>query len=175
MIIVVFGFPGSGKTFVGKIISKKLEYFFYDGDASITPEIIQAIQQKQIISDAMRDVFFSRLITDVKKLHKIYPNIVVAQTFIKEKYRKRFLQEFPETQFILTEAEAHAREERIEKRKIFKIDKDYARAICYIFERTLLPHLKINNSKKGAKAIEDQVNAILKKHRFDNFSRHISL
>lgn len=160
MIIVVFGFPGSGKTFVGQILSKQLGYFYYDGDNCLTEGIKEAVQKKKIITDAMRDMYFTSLSKEVKELQKTHQNIVITQTFIKEKYRKQFLQHFPDTQFILVKTQTPKREERLEKRKTFPIDLEYARAMCYLFEPPTVPYETINNDVDGKKIIKIQISQL---------------
>lgn len=169
MILVTFGLPGTGKTYVGKILSKKLGWFYYDGDLLLSEEITQAVRKKAVITDTMRDKFFTALIKHVQILQKKHTNIVVSQTFIKEKYRRQFLAQFPKTKFVLVQTQESIREARLKKRKRFKIDKNYARAMCKIFEAPLLTHEIINNDKDGAEAIETQIAILMNENRSNNF------
>lgn len=161
MLFVVFGLPGTGKTYVGKLLSEKLGYYYYEGDTVMQDDIKYAVVNKQQISDEQRDIFFARLIEAIKKLQETQQNIVVSQTFIKEKYRQQFLKHFPQTQFLLVETDTAAREGRLEKRKTFPIDKEYARTMCNIFEAPLLPHRTINNTQDGKEAIKKQIDMLL--------------
>lgn len=175
MIFVVFGLPGAGKTYVGKILSKKLGWFYYDGDISLSREIKHAVRKKEVITDSMRDRFFTALIEHVQILQKKHTNIVVSQTFIKGKYRKQFLAQFSRTRFILVETQQGIREARLEKRKLFKIDKEYARQMCRIFEPPLIPHETINNDTEGTDRLEEQIAILLNKNRSNNALGNIAL
>ncbi len=161
MIFVVFGLPGTGKTFVGKLLNEKLGYYYYEGDTVMPDDIKDAVFKKQAITDEQRDVFFKRLIEEIKKLQETQQNIVVSQTFIKEQYRQQFLQAFPDTQFLLVETDTPIREGRLEKRKSFPIDKEYARAMCKIFETPKLTHKTINNTAEGEEEIKKQIDVLL--------------
>lgn len=161
MLFVVFGLPGTGKTYVGKLLSEKLGYYYYEGDTVMPKDMQDAVVNKQVISDEQRDIFFKKLIEEVRTLKEIHKNIVISQTFIKEKYRQQFLQHFPETKFLLVETDTTTREGRLKKRKTFPIDKEYARAMCKIFEAPLLPHKTIDNTQDGEEAIKKQIDVLL--------------
>jgi gluconate kinase len=155
-IIVVFGFPGAGKSFVAEILQQNFGYFHYDGDLSMPAELLKKINDQAVITDLMRDAFFRKLIKDVKKLQSEYKKIVVSQTLIKEKYRQLFLQTFPKAKFILVEADLKLREKRLMQRKTFPIDLDYSRKMCLIFEPPKLAHEVINNNG-GQESIKKQL------------------
>ena len=48
-LIILFGLPGTGKTYVGKVFEKYFDYYFYDGDNDLTPEMREAIQIKDCL------------------------------------------------------------------------------------------------------------------------------
>lgn len=163
MLIILFGLPGSGKTFVGNILEKEFNFFFYDGDTDLTPEMKKAIKGKVTFTDSMRDAFFKRVTTHVALLSRQYKNLVVSQTFIKEKYRKRFLNYFPFAHFILIETETLLREQRLEARNEYPLDKEYARTMCFNFEEPRIPHSTLNNDMNGNESIINQLKAIILK------------
>ena len=85
MLLIVFGLPGAGKTYVGNLLRDEFGFYFYEGDRDLTDEMQQALKEKKLFNDSMRDVFFKNLIGKVSQLHKTKKHLVVAQTFIKEK------------------------------------------------------------------------------------------
>ncbi len=93
-LIVVFGLPGSGKTFVGRVFEKYFGYYSYDGDNDLTEEMKVAIKTKTVFTDQMRDVFFEKLIGNIQELKFKHKKLIIAQTFIKEKYRVDLLKKF---------------------------------------------------------------------------------
>src|SRR5690349_9488976 len=102
-MIILFGLPGAGKTFVGEYLRDTHGFYFYDGDQDLPTDMMEHINKSLPVTEDMRDRFFLQLISSVQKLKS--NNIVVAQTFIKEKYRQWMMERFPEAKFILIEAE----------------------------------------------------------------------
>src|SRR3989344_7341030 len=100
-IIVLFGFPAAGKTFVGKILQKYYGYYLHDGDINLPETMKNAIKTQSLITDTMRDIFFQNIIKSCKQLKTRHKKIVIPQTFIKEKYRELFIKEIPKVKLIL--------------------------------------------------------------------------
>src|SRR5579859_1531112 len=113
ILYILFGLPGTGKTFIGKIFKQDFNFYFYDGDKDLPKDMKVAINSQSVITDAMRDIFFHNLIQSIKKARKKYKKIVVAQTFIKEKYRLLLLDEIPDAKFILIQTDTDVRELRL--------------------------------------------------------------
>lgn len=160
-LFVFFGLPGAGKTYCAKIAEKYYGFQLYDGDNDLTPEMQKAIQTQAAISDDMRDVFFENLIESAKVLTKRYEKIIIHQTFIKEKYRKQFLKDIPETTFVLVESDLEIREKRLRERKEYPIDEEYARKMSYIFEKPGIDHKTIRNNFEGEENVKKQLEGIL--------------
>lgn len=156
-LFILFGLPGVGKTFVGNIFKKHFNFYFYDGDNELPDEMKQAIKNQTKITDAMRDVFFQKLIQKIKKLKLQYENIVIAQTFIKDKYRKMLLKKLKEVNFILIQTNTPIRESRLKKRKEYPLDMEYARNMVLHFEKPTFPYLHILNNKNGVRHIKKQI------------------
>lgn len=161
-IYLIFGLPGAGKTFIGRIFEKEFGYFFYDGDNELTDDMKDAIKNKIPFTNPMRNKFFQKLISKIKELKKNHPKIVVTQTFIKEKYRKWVIDEIPEARFVLVETKTEIRESRLNKRTDYPLDIEYARGMCLNFDPPLIPHKIIINDAEGKESIKDQINS------FDN-------
>ena len=100
-LIILFGLPGTGKTYVGKIFEKYFDFYFYDGDNDLTEEMKEAIKVQKVFTNQMRDVFFEKLIKSILNLKFKHKKLAVAQTFIKDKYRVDLINKIPETKFIL--------------------------------------------------------------------------
>ncbi len=165
-LFILFGLPGAGKTFVGDIFKKYVNFYFYDGDNELPKEIKQAIKNQAKITDTMRDVFFQKLIKKVQKLKSQHENIVIAQTFIKEKYRKMLLKKIKEASFILIQTDTPIRESRLRNRKDYPLDMEYARNMVLNFEKPSLHHQLILNNKNGENQIKKQIALILTKYPY---------
>jgi len=160
-LFIFFGLPGAGKTFSAKVAEKYFSYHLYDGDQDLTLEMQKAIQSQSVITDDMRDIFFDNLIESAKVLLSRYEKIIIHQTFIKEKYRKQFLKEIPNAQFILIETQQYLREKRLRNRKEFPIEENYAKKMKGIFEKPHISHKTIKNNFNGEENIRRQLEKIL--------------
>lgn len=159
--VILFGLPGTGKTFIGKIFEKYFNYYFYDGDYDLTPEMKIAIKTKTVFTDQMRDVFFKILIDKIKSLTKKHKRLVVAQTFIKEKYRIDLLKKIPKAKFILIEAKKDIREKRLMERIDYPLDLEYARKMEGNFEKPKIDCQIIINDDDGGENIKEQIKKLI--------------
>lgn len=160
-LYVTFGLPGAGKTYAARLF-EQFGFTMHDADDDLPDQMRQAISTQQPINDDMRDEFFNRIIAHVHELLPKHPKLVVAQTFIKEKYRRRFLEHFPDAQFILVEAKDPIRELRLERRTNQPLEPDYTRKMIAMFEPPHIPYLVITNDADGALILEDQIAALVK-------------
>ena len=147
MLFIVFGLPGAGKTYVGRLLKDEFGFYLYDGDNQLTDEMKKALKEKKLFNDSMRDVFFQRLINKVLQLHKTKKNLVVAQTFIKEKYRKQLLKAMPFARFILVQTKKVLREKRLLQRNDLHLN--YVKKMITLFEKPTVEHFKIENDTDG--------------------------
>jgi gluconate kinase len=156
-LIVLFGLPGTGKSFVGRIFEKYFHYYFYDGDGDLTPEMKAAIKTKTVFTDQMRNIYFKILISKIQRLSKKHKKLVVAQTFIKEKYRIDLLEKIPEAKFILVETKKEIREKRLLDRTDYPLDLNYARIMEMNFEKPKIDFQIITNNEDGENIIKEQI------------------
>jgi gluconate kinase len=160
-IFILFGLPGTGKTFVGKIFEKYFDFYFYDGDVDLTAEMKVAIDSQSPITDEMRDRFFGNLIGNIEKLTKQHKKIVVAQTFIKEKYRKQLLERVLQAEFIFIDTPTDLREKRLADRTYYPLEKAYARIMSRNFDTPEVSHMVIKNDVEGEEAVRERVRLLL--------------
>lgn len=163
MLHILFGLPGSGKTYTGNIFKSYFGFHFYDGDLSLPPEMKHAIDTQQPVTEDMRNRFFAALLQEIATLKKEYPNVVVAQTYIKEKYRQQVLEKFPEAKFILIEAQDGVRESRLLTQHTYPLTLPYARAMVENFEKPHITYLTFSNNSDGENELLRQVNRLLNK------------
>ena len=161
-LIILFGLPGTGKTYVGKIFEKYFDYHFYDGDNDLTEEMKEAIKVQRVFTDKMRDAYFKILISKIQDLKSKHKNLVVAQTFIKEKYRLNLIEKISDAKFVLVEAKKEIREKRLQERVDYPLDLEYARKMEINFDEPIINHLKIINNEEGDKNIKKQIKLKIK-------------
>jgi gluconate kinase len=160
-LIVLFGLPCTGKTYVGKIFEKYFDYYFYDGDNDLTEEMKDAIKVQRVFTDQMRDVFFEKLIGIIQELKSKHKKLVVAQTFIKEKYRVDLINKISETKFILVETKKVTREKRLTQRTDCPLEIEYARKMSSNFDKPIIDHVTIVNDDDGDESIKKQIKLIM--------------
>ena len=160
-LYVTFGLPGAGKTYAARLF-ENFGFTVHDGDDDLPDVMRHAISTQHPINDDMRDEFFKRITAHVEELLPMNPKLVVAQTFIKEKYRRRFLEYFPHAQFILVEAKDPIRELRLERRTNQPLEPDYTRKMIAMFEPPHIPYKVLTNDAEGMLHLEDQIAALVK-------------
>lgn len=159
MVIFLFGEPGAGKNYVGELLSMHFGYYFWDADLALSVEMQNAIINKQVFTQKMRDHFTQVIIGEVKKLKKKYNNVVVSQALFKEKNRLQIAHHFPGALFFLILSSFDKIKERLQIRKSI-VDSAYAEKIRSEFEEPLLPH-KIIINDSDQEAILKQLRLIL--------------
>jgi gluconate kinase len=157
-LFVLFGLPGAGKTYTGKIAEKFFGYHLYEGDQDMSNAYKKAVME-ETMTDALRQDFFDRLIENIGKLQE--DNIIVAQTFIKEKFRKQFLKAFPNAKFILVQASDDIREKRLLHLNRFALSLEKWRRMENIFEKPGIHHETIDNNKEGEDVVRKQLQKLM--------------
>lgn len=146
MIFILFGIPGVGKNYVGRILSEQYGFHFYDADLDLTPDMRECIRLGQLYTDEMRDRFFEIVVHKIQQLQSKHSNIVVAQALAKERNREQILGHFPESQFFWIQAQRDLIYQRLVKRSDW-VSIEYADKISYAFDLPLLQHEQINNNE----------------------------
>lgn len=160
MILVLFGKPGAGKTYVGNVLKEDFGFFFYEGDSDITLPMKKRLEEKKLFTSTMRKLLFNNLAQNISRLRRRYKKLVVSQTFIKEKYRKEFLQQFPNTLFVLIETDNKIREERLSKRRTLN-DILFLRRMAKAFEEPKVKHAVLLNNRQGKESVKKQLRSLI--------------
>ena len=156
-LLIIFGKPGAGKSYVAEIFEKKFGYFSWNGDDALPPDMREKLFQKAEITEAMRTQFLTNMIEGIKKLVKKHEKLVVHQTFLKEYMRKQIAADFPKATFVLIECTDSIRESRYLNRKYFNLGLPYLRRMTNLFEPVHIPHKIIKNNNNGQEHILKQL------------------
>lgn len=165
MFFILFGLPGSGKTYTGKLLAKQFDFYFYDGDESLPVDMRKAINSQEKVTDEMRDRFFADLARKIGELRKQHPSLVVAQTYIKEKYREQVLEQFPDAKFILIESLEPIREMRLMHQNTYPLALDYVRRMVANFDVPVIPHTTLLNNTDGERGLLEKLALLLGKNQ----------
>lgn len=161
MLIILFGFPGVGKNYIGKILEKNFYFYHYDADKDLTPEIIKTVESNRLVTDRMRDKYYTRVMSKIKVLGEKYRKIVVTDAIPKEKYRKLYLKNFPEAKLVYVKSNMKIIKGRVKSRKHLINDK-YLEKILTYFEVPKTNYYILKNNDSGDKVIKEQIKRLLK-------------
>ncbi|MCL4802981.1 MAG: hypothetical protein KJ046_01625 [Anaerolineae bacterium] len=159
MLIYLFGLPAAGKNYVGRVLAEEFGYTFYDGDLDLTPEMRDAVREERPFTAGMRDRYYAILIDRIAELRAGFPDLAFGQATFKEHHRQLVQSAFPDVVFVLVEASAVVRAERL-SRGGNPVTVEYARRIDGLFERPRHPHFIITNND-GREEIVRQLAGLL--------------
>jgi gluconokinase len=91
MIIIVSGVSGSGKTTIGELLAKSLNWDFQDADSFHPSSNINKMHQGIALTDADRIPWLETLQIAIQKWLQENKNVVVACSALKAKYREYLL------------------------------------------------------------------------------------
>ncbi|MFT3712327.1 MAG: AAA family ATPase [Archangium sp.] len=134
MLLVFFGLPGAGKTFVAKRLAQRRKFHFHDGDDELPADMRDAIARAAPVTPDMRDRFVAALISKSKELISQHANVAFAQTFLKAMHRERFRSAIPAARFVLVTAPEETRVTRLARRAHQPLEPAYARAMTGLFD-----------------------------------------
>lgn len=91
MVVVLMGVTGSGKTTIGIVLSKELDWKFYDADDFHSPANIEKMRSGIPLNDADRRPWLQTLNNLIRNSLERNESVVLACSALKESYRKFLL------------------------------------------------------------------------------------
>lgn len=146
MLIVLMGFPGAGKTTLGKILAAELGFVFYDIDDHIPLKYKKKMRNNQVLTDGERDDYISSIIQDLRKISE-KRSIVTALILFREKDRKKIIELIPHTILFKLEAPFEVLVKRLNDRKDHFCNEEILRKTIEKEEPILIDHFKIDVSR----------------------------
>lgn len=167
MVIIVFGLPGTGKTYLSKALSDKL------GAAHLNTDIIRhEINMEGEYDKESKEKVYKTMHNQLMKYIKGQRDVIVDATFHKSQIREQFIKAIMKQKELLFFIEMKASEktirERLKKRKGYsEADFNVYKQIEAQFEPFYEPHLIIWSDRYSLEQmIEKSTNYIqLKKHK----------
>lgn len=115
--LILLGVSGSGKTTIGKLLSKKINIQFIDADDYHSKKNIQLMSKGKPLDDKLREPWLYKINKAFKKKLKT-SNCVLACSLLKKKYRKTIKKNISnQLHFIYLKGSEKLIQERIKKRK----------------------------------------------------------
>ncbi len=124
MIVILMGVAGSGKTSVGRLLTKELGWKFYEGDNFHSRDNINKMKHGFALTDADRDAWLDALANLIKELEKKRQSAVIACSALKREYRDRLEAHSSNIQFVYLKGSYDLIQHRLEARRehYFKAD-----------------------------------------------------
>lgn len=146
MLLILFGLPGSGKNYVGRILAEDFGFHFHDADDDLPTDMREAIIHHQIATDDMRDRHLFAIAETIRRLQVGHENLAVAGAFFKARNRRWLTEQFPDLIWVLVETTPEIQHQRLSRRHNHLADAAYAAQIAAQFEPPHRPHFTLNNT-----------------------------
>lgn len=105
VIILLMGVAGAGKTTVGRILARDLEWPFHDGDDFHPPGNVAKMRRGIPLSDADRAPWLAALRRLIDGLAGERRSAVIACSALRRAYRERLSEGRPEVRFVYLKGE----------------------------------------------------------------------
>lgn len=154
MIIIVFGLPGSGKSFFAQRLADRLNAGYVNSD-----RLRKELFAERFYTDREKAAVYEKMLDEMKH-HAVHNlNLVLDGTFHKKKVRKMFTDELPEKEkiiFIEIQADEDVIRERVRKpRPYSEADFEVYKLIRDQYEPLEEPHLILKSTNQN---IEEMLN-----------------
>ena len=117
MIYLIYGVTASGKTSVGKLLSRKLKLPFYDADDFHPSSNIEKMKNGIPLNDSDRRPWLKRLRKNIESWQK-NGSAILACSALRESYRSILMADMKiPMQFILLQSPTSILKQRLESRK----------------------------------------------------------
>ncbi len=161
MLVILFGLPGSGKSFAGDVLQADFDFWFHEADDDIPADYRQQVLAGQVVGEPMRDDYHRHLIERMAELQRAHSRLAVAAPLLRDRHRQWIREHFPQALFILVQCPPAAWETRLQGRT-HTISLDYARRVASLNEPATIPYVVLDDSADGPDGIRQQFTTILK-------------
>ena len=117
MIVIIAGLPGSGKSSLGKELSKKLNYRFFDDDHHL---FCKNAERKLLQGEPVPEPLRHKLIQSIECIINRYKDNLVFSAYFPKVYLYDFLNQFPKAKLFYLHANLDVLKDRVVKRKKLK-------------------------------------------------------
>ena len=160
MILVLFGLPGVGKTYLGAAIAAEMAIPFYDADDDLPTDFKHAIVKGKMPAMETRDRFREILLARIESYARLSDDLVVAQSLPRNSDRIAIIDRYSSAKLCLLSCVDDVRIGRLSTRKHW-LKASQARRTEAAFEEPSVPHFSVDNSQNGLDRAKAQISAIV--------------
>lgn len=145
MIVIVFGLPGSGKSYFASRLAKKINAGYVNSD-----KVRKEMFAKRTYSDQEKNAVYAKMVVLMKEAARQDTNLVLDATFHRKEVRKMFVEELEgesKVWFIEVRADEDIIKERMkEERPYSEADFKVYKHILQQYEPLDKPHLILEST-----------------------------
>lgn len=159
IILILFGPPGVGKNYIGKLFQDHFGFKFFDADSLFTNQMKNFLKAGKFPTKEMFNIYNNNGINHVNTLVKTYQKIVASFTLFYEKDRQSVKKKIPGSTMVYI----YAPKELVANRIRYRVEisaLELALKVFDYFEPIKTSHLKIDNS--GEVNLKQEMENILK-------------
>lgn len=116
VIVVLMGVSGSGKTTIGRLLSRQLAWSFYEGDELHAPASVEKMSRGIPLTDADRLPWLESLRDLIDRCVRRGESAVIACSALKKTYRRILRGGRPEVVFVHLKADPRLLADRLKRR-----------------------------------------------------------
>ena len=116
MIVVMMGVSGCGKTTVGRLLAKRLDWAYYEGDAFHPPENIEKMSQGVSLDDIDRGPWLASIKEAIDRCADGASDAVFACSALHRKYRRTLSADVVDIRFVYLKGEFRTIRDRMKSR-----------------------------------------------------------
>ena len=161
-LLILFGLPGAGKTFVGQLLRSDFGFAFHEADDDIPDDYRQQVLAGHVVGEPMRDAYHRQLMARIGELQADQPRLAVAAPLLRDRHRRWIQERFPEAVFVQVECDQPIWQARLAAR-VHTISLAYAQQVAGMNEPVTVPHVTLNDSSEGADRLRQQLTDVLAK------------
>ena len=158
--VVLFGLPGAGKSYVGRLLAAEFGFHLHEADDDIPADYKRDVDAGQVVSDERRDAYHRLLLDRVAGLRAAHPRLAVAVPLLRDKHRRWFRERFPEAVLVLVQCAPELWAARLAQRT-HTVGLDYARKVSALYEPPTMAHHTLDDSAAGAAELRAQLARLL--------------
>lgn len=162
MVIIVFGLPGSGKSYFASRLAKSMHAVYLNSD-----RIRKEMFEQRTYSPREKKAVYGQMLLGLRKALKQRKNVVLDATFHKTVTRELFIKEMAgkgAIRFIeVRAAESIIRERLRKERPDSEADLPVYQRICLAYEPLAEPHLVLKSTNENIDAMLLKAAEYLKK------------